>query len=332
MQGCEICCWRLLPWLSSAARLPAANCSPQLRFKRRVPPAQQNLPTTQADAASQVRDGAAGVVVPAAVLAVIADLRSWLQQKCSTYVSDRRLTKVVRLLKVAAYVNGRAEVAMHDCLLLEHVMWSRPEQAPVLRDWLLQHALPRPAVVANDLSAAMEEIFLELCRISCSEHGPGDRGAALQSRLTPVRLGLEAAALNAAMHRAQTAPALADSVWFTPEAASAAAGALSHAAAVCCEEALMLLREVLVMECALRAHAPPHAVALLLPGRWLSLAKSAREQALSVESRLRSAIPPCGHRIARSYCASCLDGMGLLHAVPRKQPINAPDPRRKGEV
>ena len=272
------------------------------------------------------------MVVPAAVQAVIADLRSWLQEECSTYVSDRRLTKVVGLLKVAAFVNGRAEVALYDCLLLEHVMWSRPEQAPILREWLLEHALPKPAVVADSLSAAMDEAFLELCRIACNEHDPGERGAALQARLTSARQGLESAALNAALHRAQTAPALADSVWFTPDVASSAAGALSHAATVCCEEALGLLREVLTMECALRVHAPPHAVALLLPGRWLLLAKSAREQALSVESRLRSAIPPCGHRIARSYCASCLDGLGLLHTEPRKQPISAPDPRRKSAV
>jgi len=276
-----------------------------------------------------VRDGAAGVAVPAAVQAAIADLRGWLQQQCGTYVSDRRLTKVVSLLKVAAFVNGRAEVALHDCLLLEHVMWSRPEQAPALREWLLQHALPKPAVVTGDLDAAMDDAFLELCRIACSEVDPRERGAVLQAQLTSVRQGLESAALGAALQKAQTVPAVAQSIWLTPEDASAAAGVLSHAAAVCCEEALTLLREVLAMECALRVHAPPHAAALLLPGRWLALAKTAREQALSVESRLRTAIPPCGHRIARSYCATCLGGMGLLHtAEPRRLPIQAPDPRR----
>ena len=269
------------------------------------------------------------MVVPPAVQAMIADLRTWLQERCGTYVSDRRLTKVIGLLKVAAYVNGRAEVALHDCLLLEHVMWARPEQAPALREWLLEHALPKPAVVTADLSAAMDATFLELCRIACSEADPRERGAVVQAQLTLVRQGLESAALGAALQRAQTAPAVAQSIWLTPKDATAAAGVLSHAAAVCCEEALALLREVLAMECALRVHAPPHAVALLLPGRWLALAKTAREQALSVESRLRTAIPPCGHRIARSYCATCLGGMGLLHTEARRQPIQAPDPRRK---
>jgi hypothetical protein len=209
-------------------------------------------------------------------------------------------------------------------------MWSRPEQAPALREWLLEHALPKPAVVTGDLNAALDEAFLELCRIACSEVDPSLRGAVLHAQLASVRRGLESAALDAALQKAQTAPALAQSVWLTSKDASAAAGVLSHAAAVCCEEALTLLQEVLAMECALRVHAPPHAVALLLPGRWLALAKTAREQALSVESRLRTAIPPCGHRIARSYCATCLGGMGLLHTEPRRQPIQAPDPRRKG--
>ena len=293
-------------------------------------PARRPQPDRQLLPCAQVRDGAAGVVVPAAVQDVIADLRSWLQQKCGMYVSDRRLTKVVGLLRVAAFANGRAEVALHDCLLLEHVMWSRPEQAPALRDWLLEHTLPKPAVVSDKLNVTMDDAFLELCRIACSEVGLRERGAALQAQLTGMRHELESTALGAALQKAHTAPALAQSVWFTPKDANAAAGVLSHAAAVCCEEALSLLQEVLAMECALRAHAPPHAVALLLPGRWLALAKTAREQALSVESRLRTAIPPCGHRIARSYCAACLGGMGLLPAETRRQPIQAPDPRRRG--
>lgn len=40
-------------------------------------------------------------------------------------------------LQVAAYCNGRDTVTEYDCLLLEHILWQRPEHAPKIADWLL---------------------------------------------------------------------------------------------------------------------------------------------------------------------------------------------------
>ena len=54
------------------------------------------------------------------------------------------------------------QVALHDCLLLEHVMWSRPEQAPTLRAWLLVRALPEVHDV--DLDADLDAAYFEACR------------------------------------------------------------------------------------------------------------------------------------------------------------------------
>ena len=39
--------------------------------------------------------------------------------------------------QVAAYCNGRERVSQYDCLLLEHVLWNKPEQAERISDWLL---------------------------------------------------------------------------------------------------------------------------------------------------------------------------------------------------
>jgi MoxR-like ATPase len=120
---------------------------------------------------AQVRDDAARVVVPPAVLTLLADLRAWIQRTDAeggvSYLSDRRLTKAITLLKVAAFTSGRDEVALHDCLLLEHVMWSRPEQAPVVRDWLLAHALPDACDA--DISVQLDAAYLEvrLVRLAC---------------------------------------------------------------------------------------------------------------------------------------------------------------------
>jgi MoxR-like ATPase len=119
------------------------------------------------------------VAVPAEVNALLADLRAWIQRTGGSrssassgapYLSDRRLTKAVKMLKVAAFASGRDEVALHDCLLLEHVMWSRPEEAPALREWLLARALPHTAD-AEDLNAALDAAYLEVCGVLCIEHG-----------------------------------------------------------------------------------------------------------------------------------------------------------------
>ncbi len=53
-------------------------------------------------------------------------------------VSDRRLVKSVAMLRIAAYTNGRRAVNEYDVLLLQHVLWQRPEEAERIRDWLLE--------------------------------------------------------------------------------------------------------------------------------------------------------------------------------------------------
>ena len=81
----------------------------------------------------------ATVAVPPEVLNIIADLRSYLQDKCEppVYVSDRRLVKAVALMQVAAYTSGRTVLADYDCLLLRHVLWQRPEEGERIYEWLL---------------------------------------------------------------------------------------------------------------------------------------------------------------------------------------------------
>jgi MoxR-like ATPase len=53
------------------------------------------------------------------------------------YVSDRRLVKAIQLLQVAAYCNGRDSVTEYDVLLLQHVLWQRPDNADRIADWVL---------------------------------------------------------------------------------------------------------------------------------------------------------------------------------------------------
>ena len=40
--------------------------------------------------------------------------------------------------QVAAYTSGQLTVSQFDCLLLQHVLWQRPDEGPRIADWLLQ--------------------------------------------------------------------------------------------------------------------------------------------------------------------------------------------------
>lgn len=40
-------------------------------------------------------------------------------------------------MQVAAYTNGRDVVSVYDCLLLQHVLWNRPDEAERIADWML---------------------------------------------------------------------------------------------------------------------------------------------------------------------------------------------------
>ena len=41
-------------------------------------------------------------------------------------------------VQVAAYTSGRKAVTRHDCLLLQHVLWQRPAEAPRIGDYILK--------------------------------------------------------------------------------------------------------------------------------------------------------------------------------------------------
>jgi len=256
-----------------------------------------------------IRHAASTVQLPEAVRGLLIDVRSWAQAQGGWHISDRRMAQAANLLRVAAHAAGRRRVAMYDCLLLSHVLWQQPSQEAGLRRFLTEATHCRlldRSDVSNQLSAA----FADLCRTSCLEELPSD--GVLLAKLEDLRMRLRAALLSAEEIAMRDCVEIAASPWMAPSAALAAAASLRAAVATACEKSRQQLFEVCSMLCAFRAHAPPHVVALLLPALWNRLALSAREASLLTEDCLRTAIPPCGHRIARSYCVECLAGMGLV--------------------
>ena len=95
--------------------------------------------------------------------ALIRNLRGFLRDQLDVDVSDRRLVKAARLLKISAASHGRTSVDLLDCLLLQHVAWRLPEQRRAVRDWLWEHLTPGgdPAAVKNQFRLLLESLRRE---------------------------------------------------------------------------------------------------------------------------------------------------------------------------
>ena len=83
---------------------------------------------------AKLRRRAEAVEVPGDVVALLKALREWCAAE-QIFVSDRRWRKIVKLLQVSALTNGRSQVSVWDCWLLQHCVWSAPEEREKVFDW-----------------------------------------------------------------------------------------------------------------------------------------------------------------------------------------------------
>lgn len=104
----------------------------------------ENLAVTEADY-KDIQDEIRKVTVPENVMDALFALRTVLSQRFANrdeiddpetgvpYVSDRRWKKIVGILRASAYLNGRSEVNLSDCLLLEHMLWDKDAQIVMVK-------------------------------------------------------------------------------------------------------------------------------------------------------------------------------------------------------
>ncbi|WP_150048212.1 AAA family ATPase [Methylomonas rhizoryzae] len=90
------------------------------------------------DEIARIQADAVTVTLPEQVLTLLQELRQFLQQN-GLQVSDRRWRKAVKLLKVAAFTDDRRQVSIWDCGLLQHCLWSEPEQREMLFAWYCRY-------------------------------------------------------------------------------------------------------------------------------------------------------------------------------------------------
>ena len=116
------------------------------------------------------------VLVPDRVVDLLVGLREYLQDKCEppVYVSDRRFTKCVTFLQVAAFANGAKEVSEYDCLLLQFVLGQRAEDGDKVLEYVLDNISSDPAILQNEL--ALIGLFGRSLRVLASA-GSSDGGA-----------------------------------------------------------------------------------------------------------------------------------------------------------
>ncbi|GAX74687.1 hypothetical protein CEUSTIGMA_g2135.t1 [Chlamydomonas eustigma] len=204
------------------------------------------------------------VRVPQAVIQMLTDLRTYLQEKLEppVYISDRRLVKAIQLLQVAAFCNGRDAVTEYDLLLLQHILWQQPEHSDRIRDWVLSQLSSDDGT--KQVSYLMSGLFSRACRSLGNPEKLGElknEAASLRSVLVE-RYRLVAVTLEGAF------PAVLDNLWLGEEEAQAVATALQPKLSKTRTAIDSILGDVATLEVALRNGCDPVTLANLMPRHW----------------------------------------------------------------
>jgi MoxR-like ATPase len=73
-------------------------------------------------------------------------------------VHDRRWKKIIRLLRTAAFLNGRKKVDLMDCFLMHHCLWSSPSQKVKIREILTDAVAKHGYTMAVNLTMLKKEV------------------------------------------------------------------------------------------------------------------------------------------------------------------------------
>jgi MoxR-like ATPase len=223
------------------------------------------------DAADRAALAAAArrVALPATVVELLIELRSWLDG-AGRYVSDRRWVKIVWLLRIASATEGRAAVSPWDLWLLPWCVAVGHAQQDEVARWLAGRLGVREAIAPPRLTRVVEAFEMQLAaereandldydesgrlRFSATdlagEIGDAKRGAealrmtyarkrrygathvaARTRQLDDVLARIDAYAAEIANERAALAAYAADSLWMDPRFATDADANLAATAA-----------------------------------------------------------------------------------------------------
>ncbi|MCS6967603.1 MAG: AAA family ATPase [Cytophagales bacterium] len=103
------------------------------------------------------------VQVPQEVVNVIQMIRLKLEEYDAKNdppfrIYDRRWKKIIRLLRTAAFLNGRQKVDLMDCFLIAYCLWSHPEQIAPAKEIVAETIRRHGYTLAVNLTALRKEI------------------------------------------------------------------------------------------------------------------------------------------------------------------------------
>jgi MoxR-like ATPase len=186
------------------------------------------------------------------ICVLIQQLRRFARDQLNMYLSDRRLVKAARLLRVSAVSNGRAQVDLVDCLLLEHIFWQIPEQQAAVREWMLDNLTPGNDIIEQSrflLSGLVSEALVLVKKTSGDVTGEsGARGQDLDAiksvkkEITQIRDLLETHSQKVERHIALLEN-LPQHLWISQDSAYSAKQYLAPLALAAAEEVDKVLIE-----------------------------------------------------------------------------------------
>ncbi|KAL7570304.1 hypothetical protein ACA910_017154 [Epithemia clementina (nom. ined.)] len=93
---------------------------------------------------------------------LMRDLRTFIRDELNIDISDRRLVKASRLLKISAACHGRSRVDPIDCMILQHCVWQVPEQRAAIKEWLWDNITPSSSSDGTDSVAQLRFLLAGL--------------------------------------------------------------------------------------------------------------------------------------------------------------------------
>ncbi len=95
------------------------------------------------------------VAIPDEIYIAIVNLKEVLKKE-NIISSDRRYKQALSLIRSSAYLNGRAQAAIDDLTILQHVLWSQPSEQKTVQKIALSTLNPILSRIQEILDLAME--------------------------------------------------------------------------------------------------------------------------------------------------------------------------------
>ena len=179
------------------------------------------------------------------------------------------------MLKVSALTNGRGAVSESDCLLLQHVLWEKPDERAQIYEWLVSN-IETLALDLPQIQSLVRGLVQRAYKAAGAEAAGDARGEVL-AELEPVRelLVEEVAALGGKLETVERD--FRENIWLGEAERDAVVNAVGPKLERALEEAHTLAVDVLKLQQGLELELAPDLLAELLPDFGLPSAKPAAQ-------------------------------------------------------